>query len=140
MDPRRSFLSLTLRPAILTVSRSKLTRNWPASAGTRNDPNELWIGHRDEPNELLVADARHMRPDARRFVKKAGAYREGFDETFRLLFRDVYAHIAAGDVAPVPHPTFTDGHRQLVVHEAIQTSVSERRWVDLDWSAFDSRA
>ena len=103
-------------------------------------PNELWIGHRDEPNELLVADARHMRPDARRFVEKAGAYREGFDETFRLLFRDVYAHIAAGDDAPVPHPTFTDGHRQLVVHEAIQTSVSERRWVDLDWSAFDSRA
>ena len=101
-------------------------------------PNELWIGHRDEPNELLVADARHMRPDARRFVEKAGAYREGFDETFRLLFRDVYAHIAAGTDAPVPHPTFTDGHRQLVVHEAIQTSVAERRWVDLDWTAFDS--
>ena len=101
-------------------------------------PNELWIGHRDEPNELLVADARHMRPDARRFVEKAGAYREGFDETFRLLFRDVYAHIAAGIDVPVPHPTFTDGHRQLVVHEAIQTSVAERRWVDLDWTAFDS--
>lgn len=103
-------------------------------------PNELLIGHRDEPNELLVADARHMRPVARRFVEKAGAYREGFDETFRLLFRDVYAHIAAGDDAPVPHPTFTDGHRQLVVHEAVQTSASERRWVDLDWSAFDSLA
>ena len=100
-------------------------------------PNELWIGHRDEPNELLVADARHMRPDARRFVEKAGAYREGFDETFRLLFRDVYAHITAGSDAPVTHPTFTDGHRQLVVHEAIQTSVAERRWVDLDWTAFD---
>lgn len=103
-------------------------------------PNELWIGHRDEPNELLVADARHMRPDARRFVEKAGAYREGFDETFRLLFRDVYAHIAAGNDAPVPYPTFTDGHRQLVVHEAIQISVAERRWVDLDWSGFDSLA
>ncbi|MCY3748493.1 MAG: Gfo/Idh/MocA family oxidoreductase [Chloroflexi bacterium] len=101
-------------------------------------PNELWIGHRDEPNELLLADARHMRPDAQRFVAKAGAYREGFDETFRLLFRDVYAHIAAGHGASASYPTFTDGHRQLVVHEAIQTSVSERRWVDLDWSAFDS--
>ena len=101
-------------------------------------PNELWIGHRDEPNELLVADVRHMRPDARRFVEKAGAYREGFDETFRLLFRDVYAHIATGNDAPAPYPTFTDGHRQLVVHEAIQTSVAERRWVDLDWSDFDS--
>ncbi len=103
-------------------------------------PNQLWIGHRDEPNELLVADARHMRPAAQRFVEKAGAYREGFDETFRLLFRDVYAHIATGDDAPAPYPTFTDGHRQLVVHEAIQTSVAERRWVDLDWSSFDSLA
>ncbi|MYD94467.1 MAG: Gfo/Idh/MocA family oxidoreductase [Chloroflexi bacterium] len=101
-------------------------------------PNELWIGHRDEPNEMLVADPRHMRPDAQRFVEKAGAYREGFDETFRLLFRDVYAHIASGSDAPFPYPTFTDGYRQLVVHEAIQTSVAERRWVDLDWSAFDS--
>ncbi len=103
-------------------------------------PNELWIGHRDEPNELLVADARHMRPDARRFADKAGAYREGFDETFRLLFRDVYAHIAARPAASVPYPTFTDGHRQLVVHEAIQTSVSERRWIDLDWTGFDRDA
>ena len=103
-------------------------------------PNELWIGHRDEPNELLVADARHMRPAARRFVEKAGAYREGFDETFRLLFREVYAHIAAGNDAPAPYPTFRDGHRQLVVHEAIRTSVAERCWVDLDWSDFDSLA
>ena len=103
-------------------------------------PNDLWIGHRDEPNELLVADARHMRPDARRFVEKAGAYREGFDETFRLLFRDVYAHIAAGNNSVVPYPTFTDGHRQIVVHEAIQTSVAERRWIDLDWTGFDRDA
>lgn len=111
------------------------------SAGVSWDserPNELWIGHRDEPNELLVADARHMRPSARRFVDKAGAYREGFDETFRLLFRDIYAHIDAGNDAQTPHPTFIDGYRQLIVHEAIQTSVAERRWVDLDWSAFDS--
>lgn len=103
-------------------------------------PNELWIGHRDQPNELLVADARHMRPAVQRFVEKAGAYREGFDETFRLLIREVYAHMAASTSAPVPYPTFTDGYRQLVVHEAIRTSVSERRWVDLDWSDFDSLA
>lgn len=103
-------------------------------------PNELWIGHRDAPNELLVADARHMRPDARRFVEKAGAYREGFDETFRLLFREVYAQMAGGAAAPATYPTFSDGHRQVVVHEAIQTSAAERRWVDLDWSDFDSLA
>lgn len=104
-------------------------------------PNELWIGHRDEPNELLVADARHMRPAARRFVAKAGAYREGFDETFRLLFREVYAAVASvAETQAAAYPTFSDGHRQLVVHEAIQTSVADRRWVDLDWSAFDSLA
>ncbi|MDE2868404.1 MAG: Gfo/Idh/MocA family oxidoreductase [Chloroflexota bacterium] len=100
-------------------------------------PNELWIGHRDEPNELVVADPRHMSPDARRFVEKAGAYREGFDETFRLLFREVYADIADGNGTSAQYPTFGDGHRQLVVHEAIQTSVAERRWVDLDWSDVD---
>ena len=104
-------------------------------------PNELWIGHRDEPNELLVADPRHMRPDARRFVERAGAYREGFDETFRLLFRDVYTHVASASQSPdATYPTFIDGHRQLVVHEAIQTSAAERRWVDLDWSDFDRDA
>ena len=103
-------------------------------------PNELWIGHREEPNELLVADARQMRPDAQRFVAKAGAYREGFDETFRLLFREVYGHIAPGTDTDAPYPTFGDGYRQLVVHEAIQTSVAERRWVDLDWSDFDRLA
>ena len=100
-------------------------------------PNDLWIGHRDEPNELLVADARHMRPDARRFVERAGAYREGFDETFRLLFREIYAHIGSAGPATASHPTFSDGHRQVLVHEAIRTSAAERRWVDLDWSHFD---
>ena len=70
-------------------------------------------------------------------MEKAGAYREGFDETFRLLFREVYAHIADGNNTLAQYPTFSDGHRQLVVHEAIQTSVAERRWVDLDWSGVD---
>jgi predicted dehydrogenase len=103
-------------------------------------PNDLWIGHRDNPNELLVADPRHMRPDAQRYLDKAGAYREGFDETFRLMFRDVYARIANGPGASATYPTFNDGHRQLVVHQAIQTSVAEGRWVDLDWSDFDNVA
>ncbi len=98
-------------------------------------PNDLWIGHRDAPNELLTADPRHMRPEARRFIERPGAYREGFDETFRLLFREVYAQVRGQTAPPPAYPDFHDGRAQLAVHEAVRLSAAERRWAAVDWSS-----
>jgi predicted dehydrogenase len=95
-------------------------------------PNELWIGRREEPNELLLRDPALLRPEARTFASYPGGHNEGFPDTFKQLFRAIYDHIDTGDrQAPPPFPTFADGHREVVLCEAVLQSQRERRWVDV---------
>jgi len=94
-------------------------------------PNELWLGHRDRPNELLLRDPALLHESVRHFTNYPGGHNEGFPDTFRQLFRSVYDYIDAGDLtAPRSFPTFTDGHREVVLCEAILRSHREQRWVD----------
>jgi predicted dehydrogenase len=96
------------------------------------EPNELWLGHRDGPNTLLARDPALLHPSVRRFANYPGGHSEGFADTFKQLFRAVYDYIEAGDFkAPRPFPTFADGHREVVLCEAILRSHRERRWVDV---------
>jgi predicted dehydrogenase len=93
-------------------------------------PNELWLGYRDRPNELLLRDPALLSAEARRFANYPGGHNEGFPDTFKQLFRAVYDYIEAGDwQAPRPFPTFADGHREVALSEAILRSHRERRWV-----------
>lgn len=95
-------------------------------------PNELWIGHRDKPNELLLKDPALLSQAARPFASYPGGHNEGFPDTFKQLYSQIYAYIAAGDyTAPANFPTFADGHRELLLGEAIQKSAQQSRWVNL---------
>src|SRR5262245_38739556 len=79
-------------------------------------PNELWLGHRDKPNEVLTRDPALLDPAVRRYANYPGGHNEGFPDTFKQLFRAIYAYIDAGDwTAPPPFPTFADGHREVVL-------------------------
>jgi predicted dehydrogenase len=92
-------------------------------------PNELWVGHRDRANELLPRDPALLHPSVRPFANYPGGHNEGFPDTFKQLFRAVYDYIDRGDLrAPRPFPTFADGHREVVLCEAILRSGRERRW------------
>ena len=69
---------------------------------------------------------------ARRFADYPGGHNEGFPDTLKQLFRAVYEYLDAGDFkAPRPFPTFPDGHREVVLCEAILQSHRQRRWVDV---------
>jgi predicted dehydrogenase len=95
-------------------------------------PNELRLGHRDQPNSILMRDPALLHPNVRPFTSYPGGHAEGFADTFKQLFRLVYDYIEAGNLeAPRPFPTFEDGHREVVLCEAILTSHRERRWVDV---------
>jgi predicted dehydrogenase len=100
-------------------------------------PNELLIGHRARPNEIVTPDPREASEAARGFFENPGAYREGFSETFRLLFREVYRDVgrAPAERGEPAYPTFAAGHAGLIVHDAIMRSVRDAGWVDVDWPA-----
>jgi predicted dehydrogenase len=93
-------------------------------------PNQLWIGCRAEPNQVLLKDPALMSPAARGYAAYPGGHTEGYPDTFLQLCKDFYAYLASGDLsAPRTFPTFQTGHEELVLCEAISRSAGERRWV-----------
>jgi predicted dehydrogenase len=93
---------------------------------------ELWLGHRDRPNETLLRNAALMRPAAAARTHLPVAHAEGFADTFRELYRAVYADVARGGPADEPdYPTFQDGHVENVLGDAVALSNSESRWVEV---------
>jgi predicted dehydrogenase len=96
-------------------------------------PNELWLGHRDRANELLLRDPALLAPAVRPYANYPGGHSEGFADTFKQLFRAVYDFIDRGAMSAAPtFPTFADGHREVAICEAILRSSSERRWVAVE--------
>ena len=99
-------------------------------AWNSESPNELWIGRRDRPNESLIRDPALVGPTARAYINYPGGHNEGFPDAFKQCFRAFYGYIAAGDFRAAPmYPTFAEGHREVVLCEAILKSHREQRWV-----------
>lgn len=95
-------------------------------------PNELWLGHRGRPNEVILKDPSLFDDRAARHTDYPGGHNEGFPDTFKQLYRAIYDYLAAGDFdAPKPYPTFEDGHHEVVLSEAILQSHRQRAWVDV---------
>ena len=90
-----------------------------------------WIGHRDAANETLQRNPTLMHETAAA-PPPAGGARGGFADTFRELYRAVYADVARGAVARPDYPTFDDGHAGNVLGDAVALSDAERRWVEVD--------
>jgi predicted dehydrogenase len=98
--------------------------------GERNE--ELWLGHRDGPNELLLRNPALMHESAAARTHLPVAHAEGFADTFRELYRAVYADVARGGPSPEPdYPTFEAGHVENVLCDAVAQSSAERRWVEV---------
>ncbi len=97
-------------------------------------PNELWIGHRDRPNETLIKDPSLLDPSARRYARYPPGHDEGFADSHTALNRAVYDYILAGGRASglePDFPTFADGHRENVIGDCILQSAREQRWVEV---------
>ena len=98
-------------------------------------PDELWIGNRDTPNQTLLRDPGLLSDNARLHAQYPGGHNEGFSDTFKQLFRSFYSAIENRDSGKetglAAYPTFADGHREIVLCEAILKSARERRWIEL---------
>lgn len=97
------------------------------------NPDHLWIGHRGRPNEILQRDPSLAAPEAARVMGYPGGHVEGYPDTFRALFAEVYGDVARGGPTEYPtYPTFADGHDVMLVTEAVARSSHERRWVPVE--------
>ncbi len=60
------------------------------------DPDRLLIGHRGRPNEVLQRDPSLAHRDAARVTGYPGGHVEGYPDTFRAFFNEVYQDVLAG--------------------------------------------
>ncbi|GAB3173278.1 Gfo/Idh/MocA family protein [Telluribacter humicola] len=111
----------------LEIAGSKKTFAWNSES-----PNEMWIGNRDGYNESLMRDPSLVHAEARSVISFPGGHNEGFPDTSKQMFKEVYAAIAAGKQPENPtFPTFADGYRELLICEKILESNRKQAWVEI---------
>ena len=93
-------------------------------------PDELWIGNRNTNNQITIKDPSLLKPGARAYADYPGGHSEGYDDTFKQVFRRFYQSLENPDAAP-EYPQFADGLRQLLILEAELESNRKRVWVDI---------
>jgi predicted dehydrogenase len=95
-------------------------------------PNELWIGKREKANEQLMKDPSLVHREVSSLVSFPGGHNEGFPDTSKQLFKEVYAAIVTGKQPEQPSfPTFADGLRELLIGERIVESYKKQGWVKI---------
>lgn len=110
--------------ATLEISGANETYNWCSEA-----PNEMWIGRRDGYNKSLMRDPSLVHDEARSLISFPGGHNEGFPDTSKQLFKEVYAAIRHGKPAHPTYPTFADGLHELIVCDRIVESARAQKWV-----------
>jgi predicted dehydrogenase len=107
-----------------------------AVAWDSEQPDQLWIGHREAPNEILIRNPALMGARGQAAAALPGGHVEGFADTFRALFRAVYAEVGSGGPSERPaFPTFADGHDEMLVGDAVARSAREGRWMPVEREA-----
>ena len=94
-------------------------------------PDELWIGHRERANEVLLRDPSLLADAARAVAGYPGGHAEGFPDAFKQLDLAFYSFIASGCQGKANFPTFADGDREVRICEAIAQSAKARQWVNV---------
>lgn len=110
----------------LEISGSKSTFSWNSER-----PNELWVGKRDQPNAVLLRDPSLFDSEAAKLAAFPGGHNEGFPDTSKQLFKEVYAAIRNGETSNFSFPTFEDGKRELILCEKIIESNQRQAWVEV---------
>jgi predicted dehydrogenase len=100
-------------------------------AWNQERPDELWLGNRNSNNQMLVKDPSLMKAGARGFSDLPGGHVEGYNDTFKQVFRRFYRSIEDA-AAPAEYPQFEDGLRQLRILDAELASNERRAWVKVE--------
>lgn len=92
-------------------------------------PDELWSGRRNEANQIFIKDPALLKPEARSYADLPGGHSEGYDDTFKQVFRRFYQSIRTPGTAE--YPQFADGLRQMVILHAVLESNRKHAWTDV---------
>lgn len=92
-------------------------------------PNEILVGRRDEPNQILQRGTPGFLEDVANFTDYPSGHPEGFNDCHKMQYRAVYEHIASGKKTEPLFATAADGHHEVKLCEAILQSNKAKSWV-----------
>jgi len=105
-----------------------------AIAWDQERPNEMWVGYREKPNEILVKDPSLLHEAAREYAHYPGGHPEAYPDGPKNLFRNVYRTVEAGQMPAEPDwSTFEDGHKEMAICDAILESNKSQQWTDVNY-------
>ncbi len=97
-------------------------------AWDQEQPDTLWIGRRNEPNQIIIKDASLFYPEAAKFSDLPGGHSEGYDDSHKQVFKNFYAKIADPSI-PIDYPTFEDGLHGMILLQKVAESSEKQAWV-----------
>ncbi len=103
-----------------------------AVAWDQERPNELWIGHRERANEILMKDPSLLSPRARAYAHYPGGHPEAYPDGLKNFMLRVYSYLA-GQSKEIDFSTFQDGHNELAICEAILASSQGKKWTTVKY-------
>lgn len=92
-------------------------------------PDEIIVGRRDEPNQILQRATPGFDVDVAGFTDYPGGHPEGFCDAHKMHYRAVYEHIASGGESPALFATAADGHHEVKLCQAVLHSSRRKKWV-----------
>jgi predicted dehydrogenase len=93
------------------------------------DPEVLQFGSRDGANETVFRGTPAFGDGASRYMDYPAGHVEGFPDTFKMLFRNIYSSIANGGKTERLFASVEDGHQEVATCEAILASNKSKAWV-----------
>ncbi|RBW69685.1 Gfo/Idh/MocA family protein [Bacillus taeanensis] len=109
------------------INGSKSSAYW-----NQEEPEKLWIGHRDKANEVLLANPALFSDEAKASIHHPGGHNEGWPDALKNMMLNFYTFVRDGKD---PHTdqanfaTFEDGHLSMCITDAILESHETQKWV-----------
>jgi len=110
-----------------------------SAAWDQEKPDELWLGQRNSPNQVIIKDPSLMAEKARSYADLPGGHSEGYDDTFKQVFRRFYRTVEDRS-APAEYAQFIDGLRGMQLVEKVLESSAKHAWLDVPAFASESAA
>ncbi|RJP14528.1 MAG: gfo/Idh/MocA family oxidoreductase [Candidatus Abyssobacteria bacterium SURF_5] len=129
-------------PGALTVSQMSAGRknrlflqvdgSLQSAAWDQEQPEILWLGRRDQPNETLLKDPHLLKEKARAYAHYPAGHGEAWADALKNFMLEVYQHISSRKKGGKNSPgfaTFYNGCDAAVLVDKICVSSRQRRWV-----------
>ncbi|HBW1604119.1 TPA: Gfo/Idh/MocA family oxidoreductase [Klebsiella pneumoniae] len=113
----------------LEVNGSKMSLGWDQEV-----PQQLWLGYRDQPNQVLSDDPSLMKARVATETHYPGGHIEGWPDAFKNMMKEFYHYILSGKRVQDEKPgfaTFFDGANVMAVIDAVLESNEKKGWVDV---------